>query len=139
MMIFAAPKPQKAPDLVKPVATGGIHSLIAFWPIWLLVALLALGRLVYRLYRVRRLARSGIAEIDVMDGRTFEVFLSTLFRRLGHSVEITKHRGDYGADLVVRKDGHKTVVQAKRWRKRIGLKAVQEAVAAKAMYGCDGA
>jgi restriction system protein len=74
-----------------------------------------------------------------MDGRTFEVFLSTLFRHLGYSVEVTKYRGDYGADLVVKKGGRKTAVQAKRWKKRVGLKAVQEAVAAKAMYGCEGA
>ena len=59
--------------------------------------------------------------------------------RLGYSVEVTRYRGDYGADLVVRKGGQKTAVQAKRWKKRVGLKAVQEAVAAKAMYGCDHA
>jgi restriction system protein len=31
------------------------------------------------------------------------------------------------------------VVQAKRWTKRVGVKAVQEAVAAKAMYRCTRA
>jgi restriction system protein len=74
-----------------------------------------------------------------MNGRTFEVFVSTLFRRLGYDVEVTRYRGDYGADLVVKKDARKVAVQAKRWRKKVGLKAVQEAVAAKAMYRCNRA
>jgi Restriction endonuclease len=139
MLTLAAGNPPKAPDLIKPAAHGLAHSLIGFWPLWLLIVVVALGKLVYRLYRLRRLSRSGIAEIDTMDGRTFEVFLSTLFRHLGYSVEVTRYRGDYGADLVVKRGGRKTAVQAKRWKKRVGLKAVQEAVAAKAMYGCEGA
>src|SRR5581483_5641913 len=74
-----------------------------------------------------------------MDGRAFELFLSTLFRRLGYSVELTKYHGDFGADLVVSNGGSRTAVQAKRWTKRVGLRAVQEAVAATAMFGCDAA
>jgi restriction system protein len=137
--VLAAAKPPTAPDLLKPAAHGLVHSLLAFWPLWLLIGLVALGKLAVELYRLRRLSRSGIAEIDGMDGRTFEVFLSILFRRLGYSVEVTRYRGDYGADLVVKKGGRKIAVQAKRWKKRVGLKAVQEAVAAKAIYGCEGA
>src|SRR5207302_3043517 len=47
--------------------------------------------------------------------------------------------GDYGADLIVSKGKHHTAVQAKRWSKKVGVKAVQEAVASKGMYGCDSA
>ena len=72
-----------------------------------------------------------------MDGHKFEEYLSTLFRRLGYSVEITSRHGDYGADLVVTRGKHRTAVQAKRWNKKVGVKAVQEAVASKGMYGCD--
>lgn len=74
-----------------------------------------------------------------MDGATFEEFLDTLFRQLGYRVENTRYRGDYGADLVVSKDGFKTAVQAKRWSKRIGVKAVQEAVASAGYYKCHRA
>jgi restriction system protein len=137
--ILAAASQPKAPDLIRPVFNGLVHSLLVFWPLLLLIALATLARVAWRLYKLRQLSRSGIAEIDTMDGQAFELFLSTLFRRLGYSVEVTKYRGDYGADLVVKKSGRKTVVQAKRWKKRVGLKAVQEAVAAKAIYGCDGA
>jgi restriction system protein len=105
------------------------HLLLILWPLWALVGVIGLAKLAFEVYRLRRLAKSGIREIDVMDGATFEEFLDTLFRQLGYRVENTRYRGDYGADLVVSKDGFKTAVQAKRWSKRIGVKAVQEAVA----------
>lgn len=114
-----------------------IHSLITLWPLWLLVGLVGVGKLALRLYELRRLSRAGIADVDRMDGPTFERFLVSLFRRLGYRVEHTGRRGDFGADLVVAKDGRRTVVQAKCWSKNVGVGAVQEAVAAKGYYKCD--
>ena len=141
MLLLASgkPKPPKAPDLVKPVAHGLEQTLIKFWPLWLLLLLVALGKLAWRAYQTHRLSKSGITEIDRMSGHTFEEYLSTLFRRLGYHVELTSRHGDYGADLVVMKGKKRTAVQAKRWNKKVGVKAVQEAVASKGMYGCDAA
>src|SRR5690606_10359986 len=51
----------------------------------------------------------------------------------------TQATGDFGADLVISKDGRRIVVQAKRYSKNVSLKAVQEAVAAKAHYGATEA
>lgn len=117
-----------------------VLTLETFWWLWATIALLGLSRAVWRLYQWRRLARSGIAEIDAMDGRTFELFLVTLFQRLGYDAEHTgRAYGDYGADLVVTAAGKRAVVQAKRASGNVGVKAVQEAVAAKGMYGCAGA
>jgi restriction system protein len=93
-------------------------------------------KLVFRFFQYRRLLASGIYEIDRMDGRTFEQYLAALFMQLGHEVELTQYVGDYGADLVTRKDGVRTVVQAKRYRGKVGVKAIQEAVAAKGYYRC---
>lgn len=87
----------------------------------------------------KRLVKAGMGDIDEMNGRTFEQYLEALFERLGYQVERTRYVGDYGADLVIRKDGVKTIVQAKRWKKTVGVKAIQEVVAAKAMYGCTEA
>jgi len=89
--------------------------------------------------RKKRLAASGIADIDTMDGKAFEEYLEVLFGKLGYKVERTRYVGDYGADLITRKDGVKTVIQAKRYGKAVGIKAVQEAVAAKGMYDCSEA
>lgn len=88
----------------------------------------------------RELSKSGIDQIDIMSGKTFEKYLEALFEKLGFRVERTRYIGDYGADLVTRdKNGVKTVIQAKRHKGKVGIKAVQEAVAAKGHYGCEKA
>lgn len=114
-----------------------MDALLSLWYVWLIAAAIGLARLLLWFNEHRTLSRSGIAEIDLMDGRAFELRLAALFRCLGYRVERTRYRGDYGADLVVAKDGVRTVVQAKRWTKNVGLKAVQEAHASAAMYGCS--
>lgn len=139
MRLLADAKPAKTPNLIGPAAHGLEHDLIAFWPLWLFLLLVAFSKLAWRAYQLHRLSKSGIAEIDQMHGHTFEEYLGTLFRRLGYRVELTRRHGDYGADLVVTKGKTRTSVQAKRWNKKVGVKAVQEAVASKGMYGCDAA
>jgi restriction system protein len=121
------------------IAEETLRLAAAFWWLWLLVVLVAAAKLTYRVYESRRLARSGINEVDVMDGKTFERYLAMLFQRLGYHVEQTRYRGDYGADLVVRRDGTKTVVQAKRRTRNVGVSAVQQAVAAKGYYNAEAA
>ena len=138
MLATADPKPT-SPDLIGPVIHGLADAPVGFWPLWLFIGLIAAAKLAWRIYQLRRLSRSGIAEVDQMDGTTFEVFLTTLFRRLGYGVEHTGRRGDYGADLVVTKDGRRIAVQAKRWNKAVGVKAIQEAVASKGLYKCSEA
>jgi restriction system protein len=114
-----------------------LHSLAKLWPLWVLVAIVGAGKLALWIHQELRLRRAGIADVDGMDGPTFERFLVSLFRRLGYRVEHTGRRGDFGADLVIAKDGRRTVVQAKCWSKNVGVGAVQEAVAAKGYYKCD--
>jgi restriction system protein len=138
MLAAADPKPS-SPDLIGPVLHGLAKAFVTFWPLWLLIAAVGAAKLAWRLYELRRLSRSGIGEVDLMDGTTFELFLTTLFRRLGYGVEHTGRRGDYGADLVVTKDERRIAVQAKRWNKAVGVKAIQEAVASKGMYKCSEA
>jgi len=101
------------------------------------VVLAGVGAAVYAYLRQREaLRKSGISEIDRMDGRTFETKLGLLFRDLGYAVRQTKTSGDFGADLVVHKDGTTTVVQAKRYSldRKVGVGAVQEVVSAMSMY-----
>jgi restriction system protein len=115
-----------------------LQAIVTAWPTFVgFVVLLAMA-LVVALYRVRRLARSGIAAIDQMDGRTFEHRLALLLTRLGYKVEETPYSGDYGADLIVSKDGTRIAVQAKRANRSIGVKAIQEVVSAKDFYRCTG-
>ncbi|MDR6121347.1 restriction system protein [Bacillus sp. SLBN-46] len=86
-----------------------------------------------------RLRNSGITEIDAMDGIQFEHYLKELYLIKGFSAEVTKASGDYGGDLLLKKDGKKIVVQAKRYSKDVGIKAVQEVIGAKSYYSADEA
>lgn len=134
--VLSAAQP-KAPQLA-PVLTQALGNFVShFWWLILIVAALFAVRGLVWLARERRLARSGISEIDLMDGITFERRLAHLFAGRGYRVTQTCARGDYGADLVIQRDGARTVVQAKRWKKNVGVKAIQEAVAAKPIYRCD--
>ncbi|MDD7210128.1 MAG: restriction endonuclease [Lachnospiraceae bacterium] len=91
-----------------------------------------------RLFTLRYL-HMKMKKIDKLSGRAFERYLAAQFRRLGYRVTLTDLSHDYGADLLLRKWGKKTVVQAKRYEKNVGIAAVQEAVGAIAYYNADRA
>lgn len=116
-----------------------LELLAKLWPLWALVAVVGTAKLVSWLLERQRLKKAGIAEVDRMGGLTFERFLVSFFRRLGYRVEHTGRQGDYGADLVVAKGGRRTAVQAKCWKKKVGVRAVQEVAAGPGFYRCDSA
>lgn len=90
----------------------------------------------FYLRKINQLRRTGIDHIDKMSGKEFEQRLWLFFRDLGYSVQATPYQGDWGADLVISKSGVRTVVQAKRYSKPVGVTAIQEAVTARAKYNC---
>lgn len=79
------------------------------------------------------------SELDLHSGTEFEEFLAGLFRAQGYSAELTPVTGDYGADLILSKDGQRIAVQAKRYVGSVGVSAVQEALSGQAYYQCDTA
>lgn len=81
-----------------------------------------------------KLFNSNISTIDKMSGTDFERFCKVLFEKKGYSVETTKTSGDYGIDLILYKDGIKSVGQCKRYSDKVSLSAVQEVVAGMAYY-----
>jgi restriction system protein len=143
------PRRKKKPGLLE--TTFGIIVLIlivglAFGDVRLGVVavigalvILAIGGLVVSRAENSRLRQSGIIDVDKMDGASFEKYLQAVFSGMGFSVEATPPSGDFGADLVITKDGIRTVVQAKRSSDSIGVRAVQEVLAAERMYGCTKA
>jgi restriction system protein len=70
-----------------------------------------------------------------MSGDQFEGFLQVLFERLGYEAEITG-RYDKGADLILTREGVRTVVQAKCWKQPVGVEAVRAIIAALRPYRC---
>lgn len=88
-------------------------------------------------YREIRLKKSGILEVDQMSGRNFEEYLQVLLKTKGYNTQLTKASGDYGADLILSKKDNKTIVQAKRYKRNVGIRAVQEIASAKNYYKAD--
>lgn len=86
-----------------------------------------------------RLRRSGIAEVDKMEGLRFERYLAELFKCQGYRTEVTQGSGDYGVDLILTRQGQRIAVQAKRYKNNVGLEAVQQVQAGKAKYNCSEA
>lgn len=80
-----------------------------------------------------------VDRVDRMSGEQFEEFLAECFQRLGYEAKTTPTTNDFGADLILTKDGTKTVVQAKRYQGKVGNSAVQEVVAAIQYYGANEA
>lgn len=117
----------------------GAYSLTKLWQASLVVGFLGVAGVIVLMRsierkRAERLKKSGIIQIDKMDGVQFEQYLGHLFRSHGYKAEVTQAAGDFGADLVLSKDGRRIVVQAKRYSKNVGLKAVQEVQGARAHY-----
>lgn len=81
--------------------------------------------------------QAKVSELDRLSGVEFEQFLDGLFRAQGYITELTAATGDYGADLILRKDGQRIAVQAKRYIGSVGVQAVQEALSGQAYYQCD--
>jgi HJR/Mrr/RecB family endonuclease len=80
---------------------------------------------------------SEAQDLSGMEGIDFERYLQSLFEFLGYATQTTPAHGDYGADLIVTKNGRRTCIQAKRWKGAVGVDAVMATNGAKAHYQCD--
>ena len=94
-------------------------------------------RIVIRVLKRMRLAGSTLRKIDRMSGEEFEAYLGLLYDRKGYRVRYTPGSTDFGADLLLKKKGVKTVVQAKRYQNTVGEAAVQQALSGKGYYDAD--
>ena len=78
------------------------------------------------------------SKIDELSGIEFENLLSDKFAAMRFKVESTPKTGDFGADLIVENsEGTRIIVQCKRFKSKVNLKAVQEVVGAMGHYAGD--
>lgn len=87
----------------------------------------------------RYFMQNELVQIDGMTGVQFEEYLKNVFEQKGYHAALTPTTNDYGADLILKKDNKKYVVQAKRYQDLVGIKAVQEVLGAKFYYQADQA
>jgi len=110
------------------------------WRVGLVVFCLTLvvmeaGLILPGIARRRRLQARGWDEVYAMNGEEFEEYLRALFVAKGYRATLTPNGSDFGADLLVERNGGRTAVQAKHWVTRdVGVTAVQEVRAAQDHY-----
>lgn len=85
----------------------------------------------------QKISRLEQIPVDNMDGYQFEYYLEKLFKEIGYKAKVTNSTGDFGADLIVKSKQSTWVVQAKRYSKKVGVRAVQEIFSAKKYYNAD--
>lgn len=84
--------------------------------------------------------RITIYDADKLDGNSFQSFLANVLGANGYSdVYVTGKSGDQGGDIVASFGDQKFVIQVKRYSvdRPVTNKAVQEVMAAIAVYDCD--
>lgn len=90
---------------------------------------------------VHDVAQSNAADaLDGMGWREFEMLVGEAFRLQGYAVTETGGGGaDGGIDLVLRRDGEKSLVQCKQWKAyKVGVDVVRELFGVMAATGAAG-
>lgn len=78
---------------------------------------------------------SAVSGCDGMDGHDFEYLCAGALRANGYKkVKVTQASGDYGIDILAKKNGVSYAIQCKRYNSPVGNHAVQEAYAGAAYY-----
>jgi HJR/Mrr/RecB family endonuclease len=65
-----------------------------------------------------------------IDGYGFQPIMARMFRELGYEVEEQPLSGDYGADLLIKRGGHRYIVQLKKYSGSVGAPEVQKTIGA---------
>jgi restriction system protein len=78
-----------------------------------------------------------VEETDGMDGFEFEQYCADILRKNGfYDVSVTQSSGDFGIDILAKKDYVSYGIQCKCYAEKVGNKAVQEAYSGKSYYHC---
>lgn len=83
----------------------------------------------------RKMLKSGNFDIDKMTGKEFEKFLLSFLQETDIKLKPQNLQETLGVDLdLINSQGKKIVVQAKRYKNNVGIKAVQEVASGKVHY-----
>ncbi|HEY0602107.1 MAG TPA: restriction endonuclease [Herpetosiphonaceae bacterium] len=113
--------------------------MLSLWFVWFLLAGVSLffaGKSMIRWISTST-AEEAESAIDRMGSETFTAYIARLFADLSYGVQIVQDGHDYGADLILEREGTRIIVHARRQSEYVGVVAVQQVVAAKAMYSCS--
>jgi len=113
------------------------YTLPRLWPLWIVPLIVIILQVTIHIRRHLKLIRSGIRDIDRMEGSRFEDYLHWLFQQLKYKSTNIGDTGDFGCDLLLERDGQTIVVQAKRYDQTVGIEAIQQTIGAKGYYKAD--
>jgi hypothetical protein len=64
--------------------------------------------------------------IDLQSGKRFEQTVAALYSKRGYKTKVTPAGGDYGVDVIAERENEAIAIQAKRYSKPVGVKAIQD-------------
>jgi len=72
--------------------------------------------------------------LENFTGLEYEIYCMDLLNSYGWDCKLTKGGGDFGADIIAKKDETKAVIQCKRHKSRVGVSAVKDIFVGNAYY-----
>lgn len=119
--------------------TGLVISFV-FSLLVLVIVMLIIGeifKLPYsRAYR-KKMKALNIAEVDTMSGLSFEKYVEMLLKHQGYKTKLTPRKGDFGVDILAKREGEKLAIQCKRYSNKVSRNAVSDIVAGGNHYGAE--
>lgn len=109
---------------------------VLFWATLALGVVLIVTLVYTHFKRLRILRDSNIHQIDAMGGIEFEKYIAVLLKSRGFTDVRLTQQYDLGIDVIARKNGETWGIQVKRYRGKVGLDAVRQAVASMRYYKC---
>lgn len=112
-----------------------IYKICLLYPYWFLKTLI---HWIIQFYKNIFCLHIDENKIDQLTGFEFELLIQKLLIKSGyHSVKITQASGDYGIDLLAKKNHVSYGFQCKRYQKNIGVSAIQQAYGGISYYHLD--
>lgn len=107
---------------------------LIFFVSFLLIVVKSFFKRLKRKFKINKYKNYDFSKIDYMDGIEFENLIDAKFQKMGYKTQLTKATKDYGVDLIATKNKKSIAIQIKRYNRNVGVKAIQEVIAAKAFY-----
>ena len=85
----------------------------------------------------QKLNSINVEEIDKLLPYEFEDWLTDFLNDNGFTAEHTKYSGDFGADIIAIRGGIKYAISCKKYSNGLGVRSVQEIIAAMDYYHAD--
>jgi restriction system protein len=104
------------------------------------VVFLVLALFLVVVWYIQRSANSKAidTDFDFMDEAVFERYLALLFTRMGYQVRRV-HYADNVSTLMATSNGVSYVIQARRNRRKVGIRAIEDAIATRKHLKCERA